>query len=71
MNNMKELSTYNGCDDYDDRNAKVLWCLNTKTYFVEMTENDFSEVRGMDIHNESYAEDCAENFVMGFGEFGK
>ena len=30
-----------------------------------------SELRGMKIHSERYAEDCAENFVMGYGEFSK
>ena len=36
-----------------------------------MKMNGRSELRGMTIHNESYAEDCAENFVMGYGEFGR
>ena len=30
-----------------------------------------SELRGMKIHSERYAEDSAENFVMGYGEFGR
>ena len=68
---MKELSTYLGSDEYSDRIAKVLWDINRKEYFVDMYKEGFSELRGMTIHNESYAEDCAENFVMGYGEFGR
>jgi hypothetical protein len=68
---MKELSTYYGSDEYSDRIAKVFWDMNKKEYFVDMKMNGRSELRGMTIHNESYAEDCAENFVMGYGEFGR
>ena len=68
---MKELSTYIGSDHYSDRIAKVLWCSETKTYYVNMEKTDFSEIRGMAIRNEGYAENCAENFVMGYGEFSQ
>ena len=66
---MKELSTYHGSDKYQDRIAKVLWDDETKEYFVDMQKDGFSELRSMNPHNERYAEDCAENFVMGYGEF--
>ena len=66
MDNFELESIYKGSDDYDNRTAKVMWCLNRKKFFVELTE-----VRAMGIHNESYAEDCAENFVMGNGDFSK
>ena len=68
---MKELSTYYGSDEYSDRIAKVFWDMNKKEYFVDMKMNGRSELRGMRIHSEQYAEDCAENFVMGYGEFGR
>ena len=68
---MKELSTYIGSDQYDDRIAKVLWDDERKEYFVDMKKDGFSAIRGMNIHSERYAEDCAENFVMGYGEFGR
>ena len=66
---MIELSTYIGSDQYDDRIAKVLWDDKKKEYFVDMTMEGRSEIRGMKIHSARYAEDCAENFVMGYGEF--
>ena len=68
---MIELSTYIGSDQYDDRIAKVLWDTDSKEYFVDMKMEGRSEIRGMKIHSERYAEDCAENFVMGYGEFGR
>ena len=66
---MIELSTYIGSDQYDDRIAKVLYDNSKKEYFVDMKMEGRSELRGMKIHSERYAEDCAENFVMGYGEF--
>ena len=68
---MIELSTYIGTDQYDDRTAKVLYDKSKKEYFVDMKMDGRSEIRGMKIHSERYAEDCAENFVMGYGEFGR
>lgn len=68
---MIELSTYIGTDQYDDRTAKVLYDKSKKEYFVDMKMDGRSEIRGMKIHSERYAEDCAENFVMGYGEFGQ
>ena len=68
---MKELSTYIGSDQYDDRIAKVLWDDERKEYYVDMYKEGFSELRSMSRHSERYAEDCAENFVMGYGEFGR
>ena len=68
---MIELSTYIGTDQYTDRTAKVLYDKSKKEYFVDMKMDGRSEIRGMKIHSERYAEDCAENFVMGYGEFGR
>jgi len=65
----KELSTYTGSDNYSDRTAKVLWDDVQKKYYVDMNRNGRSEMRCMENHNERYAEDCAENFVTGNGEF--
>ena len=66
---MKELSEYFGSDKYSDRTAKVLWDDTKKEYFVDMQKSGYSELRSMSRHSERYAEDCAENFVMGYGEF--
>ena len=66
---MIELSSYHGSEEYSDRTAKVLWDTDKKEYFVDMKKDGFSAIRGMNIHSERYAEDCAENFVMGYGEF--
>ena len=68
---MIELSTYIGTDQYDDRIAKVLWDDKKKEYYVDMYKEGFSELRSMSRHSERYAEDCAENFVMGYGEFSR
>ena len=68
---MKELSTYLGSDEYSDRIAKVLLDDKKKMYYVDMQMDGRSELRGMTIHSERYAEDCAENFVMGYGEFSR
>ena len=68
---MKELSTYLGSDEYSDRTAKVLWDADKKEYYVDMQMDGRSKLRGMKIHSEQYAEDCAENFVMGYGEFSQ
>ena len=66
---MKELSEYFGSDKYSDRIAKVLWDDSKKEYFVDMRKDGYSELRSMSRHSERYAEDCAENFVMVYGEF--
>ena len=66
---MKELSEYFGSEKYSDRTAKVLWDDSKKEYFVDMRKNGYSELRSMSRHSERYAEDCAENFVMGHVEF--
>ncbi len=68
---MIELSSYHGSEEYSDRTAKVLWDTDKKECFVDMKMEGRSELRGMKIHSERYAEDCAENFVMGYGEFGQ
>ena len=65
----KEVSIYYGSDEHQDRVAKVLWDDDKKEYFVDMQKSGYSELRSMSRHSERYAEDCAENFVMGHGEF--
>jgi len=42
-----------------------------KEYYIDMRKEGFSKMLGMSRHSEQYAEDCAENFVMGYGEFGR
>ena len=68
---MKELSEYFGSEKYSDRTAKVLWDDSKEEYFVDMRKDGYSEIRSMSNHSERYAEDCAENFVMGYGEFNR
>ena len=68
---MKELSEYFGSEKYSDRTAKVLWDAAKKEYFVDMKKDGYSEIRSMSRHSERYAEDCAENFVTGNGEFNR
>ena len=47
-----------------------MWSPDKKGYFVEMMNAaGHYELRNMGPHSESYAEDCAENFVMAWGEF--
>ena len=65
----KEVSIYYGSDEHQDRVAKVLWDDDKKEYFVDMQKIGYSELRSMSNHSERYAENCAENFVMGHGEF--
>ena len=67
----KEVSIYYGSDEHQDRVAKVLWDDDKKEYFVDMQKIGYSELRSMSRHSERYAEDCAENFVMGHGEFNR
>lgn len=42
------------------------------TWYVSMlVDGDLIDFRSMGKHNESYAESCAENFVMCIGEFNR
>ena len=66
-----EVSEYFGSEKYSDRTAKVLWDDSKKEYFVDMKKDGYSELRSMSRHSERYAEDCAENFVTGTGEFNR
>ena len=68
---MIEISEYFGSEKYSDRTAKVLWDDTKKEYFVDMKRDGYSEIRSMSRHSERYAEDCAENFVTGNGEFNR
>ena len=68
---MIELSAYYGSEQYDGRKATVLWDDVMKEYYIDMRKEGFSKMQSMSRHSEQYAEDCAENFVMGYGEFGR
>ena len=68
---MKKLAEYFGSDEYEDRTAKVLYDDQKKEFYVDMKMDGRSEIRGMRIHSVQYAEDCAEDFVMGYGVFGR
>ena len=58
------ISTYWGDDKYADRKAIVM--KNNEGFYVEFYKNEeVVERRTVYEHSENYAEDTAENFVMG------
>lgn len=62
------LSRYFGTDRYALRRAHVTW--DGRWYSVDMYHRDeLVERRPLKGHAEGYAEDAAENYVMGIGEF--
>ncbi len=63
-NDRIELSTYWGDDEFSYRKAYVM--KNSHGYYVDMWEHEqLIESRSLYEHSERYAEDCAENYVMG------
>jgi hypothetical protein len=59
-----ELSTYWGDDEYKNRKATVM--RNSHGYYVDMWESDqLVETRTLYEHSEIYAENAAENYVLG------
>ena len=65
---MKELSSF--YSDDGNREAYVIWDRYKKKYIVMMITCEgknfnVKEMRSMSNHSERYAEDCAENWVMG------
>ena len=58
------ISTYWGDEKYANRRAEVM--KNEQGFYVDMyKEDELIESRPLYEHSERYAEDCAENFVMG------
>jgi len=58
------ISTYWGDDEYSDRKAIVM--KNSEGFYVEFyKEEKLLERRNVYEHSEIYAENTAENFVMG------
>ncbi len=50
----------------DDKNRKASVHKNQQGFYVKLFEGGFlREVRRLYSHSEQYAEDCAENFVLG------
>ena len=50
----------------DDKNRKASVHKNQQGFYVKLFEGGFlREVRRLYNNNEQYAEDCAENFVLG------
>ena len=50
----------------DDKNRKASVHKNDQGFYVKLSEGGFlREVRRLYSHGEQYAEDCAENFVLG------
>ena len=50
----------------DDKNRKASVHKNQQGFYVKLFEGGFlREVRRLYNHTEQYAEDCAENFVLG------
>jgi len=59
-----ELSTYWGDDEYEDRKANVM--RDDKGFYVELYKGEeLIEVRTLYDHSEVYAENAAENYVIG------
>ena len=59
-----ELSTYRGDEEYHDRKANVM--RNNKGFYVELYKGEeLIEVRTLYDHSEIYAENAAENYVIG------
>ena len=59
-----QLSTYWGDDQYKNRMAHVM--KDEQGYYIEMYDNEvLIETRPLYEHSEIYAENAAENFVMG------
>ena len=53
----------------DDKNRKASVHKNDQGFYVKLSEGGFlREVRRLYSHSEQYAEDCAENFVLGVFE---
>ena len=50
----------------DDKNRKASVHKNNQGFYVKLSEGGYlREVRRLYSHSEQYAEDCAENFVLG------
>ena len=50
----------------EDKNRKASVHKNDQGFYVKLSEGGFlREVRRLYSHSEQYAEDCAENFVLG------
>ena len=50
----------------DDKNRKASVHKNDQGFYVKLSEGGYlREVRRLYNHSEQYAEDCAENFVLG------
>ena len=61
---MIKLHDYWGSDEYSDRRAEVM--KNVHGFYVKMYKDDILvQTRDLYEHSERYAEDCAENYVMG------
>lgn len=61
---MYGVSTYHGQNEYEGRKAIVHYF--DKQWWVEMQLHEKKiEMRNMGVHNEMYAESCAENYVLG------
>ena len=59
-----DLSTYWGDEQFKDRRAMVM--KNEQGYYELYKSDNLIETRPLYEHSERYAEDCAENFVMGY-----
>ncbi len=63
------VSTYFGDGDCEGRVAQV--CKDEHGFYVDLYyQNNHVEKRTLYNHSERYAEDCAENYVMGIFHIG-
>lgn len=64
MSNMKEYHRFHGEGEYSNRDAVVL--RDNQGFWVCLILNGLMvEKRDLTSHSEQYAEDCAENWVLG------
>ena len=57
-------SEFFGTDEYKSRYSQVIW--ESHYFSVKMFyNNELVEHRHLKMHSEYYAEDCAENWVLG------
>ena len=62
------ISTYWGDNEYSARRAEVMHD-EEAGYYVDMYfDGELVETRPLYKHSERYAEDCAENYVMGIND---
>ncbi len=66
----KQHHVYQGSEDYWQRRAEV-WDSSAGWIVILINQSKVYDIVTPFEHSEQYAEDTAENFVMGYGTFAK